>query len=133
MNIDDCVITTRRNQGGVLDRHMRRAWGRALNHNTFVYYIAVGVSCYTDSNCLLLRCLIGQHKRIIIHFDIFIYTVVEFHSFMVCNRRLGWGQKRCSRILCFRWRGSTSHLVVVDRNISCWNVHSCVDWRWYSW
>ena len=93
LNIDNYVITMRRNWSGMLNRHMRRAWGRVLDCNMFVHHVAVEVSHYTDSNCLLLRCLIGQHRKIIIYFDVFVYSIVEFHSFMVHNRGLGWGQK----------------------------------------
>ena len=133
LNIDEHVISMRRTQSGVLNRSMKRAQDRVLDHSMSIQYISVEVSCHTDSNCILLRCLIRQLRGIILYFDIFTHSIVEFHSFMVHNRGLGWGQRQCPRILYFRWRGSTSYLVIVVQDIYQWNVYSCVDWRWHSW
>ena len=117
-DINNCVINTRRTWGRVLNWNMRRAWGRALNCNMFVHCVVVRVSHHTDTNCLFLRCLIGQLRAVVIHIDIFVQTIVIFYSFIVCNQRFGWGHRRCLRELWFRWRGFTSHLIIVVRNIS---------------
>ena len=122
-----------KNMKGVLNRSMRKAQGRMLNHSTFVQHVSVGISHHTDSNCFLLGCLIEQLRGIIFYFDIYIHSIIEFHSFMVCNRELGRGQRQCPKILCFRQRGFISCLVVVVWDISWWNVHPYVDWRWHSW